>query len=127
MTAALLLLNAAMGLELSAGNLVAASTGLLHLGGTIGSVGFAVGAATGRRAVGLAAAAGLAVLAYLLTYLGPLAGLDWMEVVSPYSWHIGQEPLRTGFDAAGSALLLALAVGAAGVGWGPFRRRDLMV
>jgi ABC-2 type transport system permease protein len=125
-TLTLLLLSAALDLGLSVVNLLAAGSGLLLFGGALGTVAFAVGAATGRRAAGLGAAALLAVLAYVLGYLGPLVGASWMQRVSPYDWYIGAEPLLTGFDTGGLALLAALAVAAALVGGAAFRSRDLM-
>lgn len=127
MTVTLLVLSVLLDLGLSTPNLLAAGVSLLLFGGALGSVAFAVGAATGRRVVGLGAAAGLAVLGYVLGYLGPLVGAAWMERVSPYSWYLGGEPLTNGFDPTGAGLLATLAVVAAVLGAAVFRRRDLMV
>lgn len=124
--AALLVMSAALDLGLPTGNLVAVSAGLLLFGGALGTLAFAVGAATGSRAVALGVAAAVAVLAYLLAYLGPLVeGGAWMERLSPYHWYIGGEPLLTGADWAGMGLLAALAVVAAAAGLVLFRRRDI--
>jgi ABC-2 type transport system permease protein len=71
-TAVLGALSVLLDLGLSTVNLIAASTSLLLFGGTLGTVAYATGAATGRRATALAVAAAVAVTAYLLNYLGPL-------------------------------------------------------
>ena len=127
MTVVLLVLAGLMDLDLAVGNVVAASLSLWVFGATLGTVAFAVGAATGRRGVALGVATAIAVLAYLMSYLGPLADADWMDQVSPYGWYIAEQPLRNGFDWSGLGLLLTLAVVAALAGWGRFRRRDLLV
>ncbi|KUG57280.1 MULTISPECIES: ABC transporter permease subunit [Kocuria] len=127
LTAALGVLSAALELGLSAVNVAAASAGLLLFGGALGTVAFAVGAATGRRGTALGAAAAAAVASYLLSYLSPIAEAPWMEQISPFHWYIGAEPLATGFDGPGLALLAALAVLVALGGAVAFARRDLMV
>lgn len=127
LTLVLLALSVALDLGLAVGNLVAVGAGLALFAGALGTVAFAVGAATGRRAVALAVAAGVAVLSYVLSYLGPLVDAGWMPQVSPYDWYLGAEPLSTGFDPAGLALLAALAAVVTVAGLVPFRRRDLMV
>lgn len=127
MTVVLLVLSSVMDLDLAIGNVLAASISLWIFGGTLGTVAFAVGAATGRRSIGLGVATGIAVLAYLMSYLGPLVDADWMDRVSPYGWYIAEQPLRNGFDWSGLLLLVSLAALAAVVGWGRFRTRDLLV
>lgn len=127
LTVVLLLLSVLLDLGLSVPNALASSLGLLLFAGGLGSLAFAVGAATGRRTVGLGVAAGVAVLAYMLSYIGPLVGGAWMERVSPYYWYIGTKPLIHGADWAGYGLLAALAVVVVVAGAVPFRRRDLMV
>lgn len=127
LSASLGVLSAALDLGLSATNVAAAGTGLLLFGGAMGTVAFAVGAATGRRGTALGTAAAVAVAAYLLSYLSPVAEAPWMEDISPFHWYIGAEPLSTGFDGPGLALLGALAVLAALAGAVSFARRDLMV
>lgn len=126
-TAILLLMSASFDLELSVGNLLAASGGLLVFGGAFGTLAFAVGAVTGRRGVALGAASALAVLAYLFGYIGPLVEADWMEAVSPYHWYVGTEPLINGADWPGFGLLVVLALVPAVVGLLSFDRRDVMV
>ena len=126
LTAVTLLLVAALDMEVGATNVLAGSTGLLLLVLAHGAVAFAVGAATGRRPQALGAAAGLAVLGFVLDAIGPTVGWGWMSTVSPFSWLLVPEPLAQGFD-LGFVRLALLAVVAAGAGLVAFDRRDLMV
>ena len=126
-TTVLLILSSALDLGLGVVNLIAASTGLLVFGGALGTVAFGVGAATGRRSIGIGVASSIAVVAYLFNYLSSLVNAPWMESLSPFSWYIGNDPLINGFDGGGLALLAALAIVAGVGGWVPFRRRNLMV
>jgi ABC-2 type transport system permease protein len=127
LSAVLGVLSVLLDLDLSPVNLMAANTGLLLFGGALGTVAFATGAATGRRGTALAVAAAVAVTAYLLSYLGPLVEAPWMESISPFHWYIGAEPLSTGFDWPGLALLAALSLFAALTGAIAFIKRDLVV
>jgi ABC-2 type transport system permease protein len=127
LTAVTVALVGALDMEIGMAEVLAASTGLLLLVLGFGTIALAVGAATGRRSYALGAAAGLAVLAFMLNALGPLAGADWMTAVSPFSWYLEPNPLAEGFDPGGFALLAGLPVLAAIGGWFTFDRRDLMV
>jgi ABC-2 type transport system permease protein len=126
-TVMLLILSWSMDLGLAVWNLIAASTGMLAYCGTLGMLAFGVGAATGRKAFGVGAATGVAVLGFLLNYLGPLIDAQWMLDWSPFSWYVADRPWMNGFDWVGIALLGGLALAAGGFGWWGFRRRDLMV
>ena len=126
-TGLLAILSPVMDLGLDLGHLATVAVGYLLYVGTLGTIAFAVGAATGRRGVALAVAAGVAVLGYLLAYLGPLAELDWMQDVSPFGWYTAADPLLTGEGWGGFALLLALAALVAALGLARFTRRDLTV
>jgi ABC-2 type transport system permease protein len=113
-------------LDVALDNIVAASFGLLLLIAGFGAVGLAVGAITGRRAIGLGVAAGFAVGAYMLDAIGPTVDLDWMTTVSPFSWYIADRPLATGLDWPDLALLAMIPLVAAGAAVVGFNRRDLM-
>lgn len=122
-----LLLDVVLGLGLERANVAAAGLGLLAFAGALGTLAFAVGAATGRRAWAVGVSATVAVVAYVLSYLAPLVDQSWMDAVSPFSWYAGADPLLRGFDWPGLGRLLALAAVAAVAGLVPFGRRDLRV
>jgi ABC-2 type transport system permease protein len=114
-----------LGLDL--GNVVAASFGLLLLVGGFATLGFAAGAATGRRGLALGAVAGLAVVGYVFRGVANAAGVDALAAVSPFSWFLAPDPLAHGFDLASTLKLAAISVVAAPLGLWRFRRRDLTV
>jgi ABC-2 type transport system permease protein len=116
-----------LGMDVGVGEVLAGSTGLLLLVLGFATVALAVGAATGRRAVALGVASGLAVVAFILDALGPAVGAEWMTTVSPFSWYLGEDPLTNGFDWAGLALLGVVPVVAAVAALAAFDRRDVMV
>jgi ABC-2 type transport system permease protein len=113
-------------LDVVIGNVVAGSVGMLLLLLGVGTVGLAVGAITGRRAIGLGVAAAFGVGAFMLDAIGPTVDADWMTAVSPFSLHLEERPLFTGFDWSGLAKLAAVPVVAAVAGVVGFARRDLM-
>lgn len=115
-------------LDVRLAGMAAGSLGLLLFVVAHGTVAFALGAATGRRAVGLAAAAGLAVIGYVGDAIGPMVdGAEWLQTISPWYWFLGGDPLVEGVDLGGFALLIGLALVAAVVGLLRFERRDLGV
>ena len=117
----------ALDMEVGFTEILAGSTGLLLLVLGFATIALAVGAVTGRRAVALGAASGLAVVAFILDALGPAVDAKWMATVSPFSWYLGEDPLTNGFDPAGLALLSVVPIVAAIVAIVAFDRRDVMV
>jgi ABC-2 type transport system permease protein len=126
LTVVTLALVFAFDLDVAVRNVLAGSTGLLLLVLGFGTIGLAVGAATGRRAIGLGVAAGLAVVGFMLDAIGPTIDAGWMTAVSPFSWYLADSPLRNGFDGQGLALLALVPAVAAGIAFAGFMRRDLM-
>lgn len=120
------LLVGPLDMDVAAVNILAGSAGLLLLVLGTGTVALAVGAVTGRRAVALAAAAGLAVVAYMLNAIGPTVEVGWMTAISPFAWFLENDPLQEGFDVRGLLLLATIPVVAGIGGLVAFRRRDLM-
>jgi beta-exotoxin I transport system permease protein len=116
------------GTPVGVGTLASAFVRLTLLGLAIGSVTFAVGAATGRRQVGIAAGAGLGVLMYLLNTLAVMnETIRSFRYVSLFHYAGGASPLGKGLDAGGvlvplvtAAVLLVAAVAL-------FERRDVRV
>jgi ABC-2 type transport system permease protein len=115
-------------LDVAVGGMAAGSLGMLLFVLAHTTVAFAVGAATGRRAMGVAVAAALAVVGYIGDAIGPMVeGAGWLETISPWSWFLGGDPLVEGVDLGGYALLLGLTLVAAVLGLLRFLRRDLGV
>ena len=125
-TIAVLVSDPLFDLGMDAGNLVAASFGLLWLVGGFATLGFAVGAATGRRGIALGAVAGLAVVGYVFRGVANAAGVEIFGALSPFSWFLAPDPLANGFDLASTLKLAAITAVAAPLGLWRFRRRDLM-
>lgn len=125
-TVVTLALVAALDMAVSTANLLAGSSALLLLVLAHAAIAFAVGAATGRRALALGTAAGVAVVGFMLDAIGPAVEIPWMTAVSPFAWMLGPDPLANGFD-LGVLRLAVLAVVAVVAGLAAFDRRDLMV
>jgi ABC-2 type transport system permease protein len=116
-----------LGLDVEFVNLVAVTAGMVLFVGGLGTVSLAAGAFMGRRSIGLGAAAGLAVAAFMLNAIGPTIDAPWMEAISPFAWYVGEQPLANGFDWTGLGLLALIPIVAAPFGLWRFQRRDLMV
>jgi ABC-2 type transport system permease protein len=121
------LLVIGLDIDIALGKVLAASTGLLLLVLGFGTLALAVGAVTGRRSVAVGVPAALAVLAFAFDALGPSLDAHWMSTVSPFSWYLAGEPLATGFDVEGLALLAVVPLVAAVAAFAWFGRRDLLV
>jgi ABC-2 type transport system permease protein len=110
------------------GDLLAMTVHLALFGLTFGALAFAVGAATGRRAVALGASAGVAVLGYLANAVFPqVAGLAWAQQASPFHWYLGGDPLVDGVQPAGALLMAGTVALLVAAGTWSFNRRDLAV
>lgn len=121
------LLVVVLDMDLPLRHLAAGTVGLLLLVGGFSTVAFAVGAASGRRALALGVAAGLAVLTFVLDAIGPTLEVGWMTAVSPFAWYLEDSPLLEGWDAQGLVLLALVPVVATAVAFVRFDRRDLGV
>lgn len=94
-------------LELPTADLVAATAMTALLAILFGFFGLLLGAATGHRAAVLGGSMGLALAAFLLNVLAPLA--SWLEPwqdASPFHWALGNRPLTNGIDWAMAGLLV---------------------
>lgn len=113
-------------LEVGLANLAAGTVMALLLGLFFGAVALLVAAATGKRAVALGAAVGLALTSFLINVLAPMA--DWLEPwqrVSPFEWALGANPLVNGLDTPMALLLLAASVLLAVASAIIYHRRDI--
>lgn len=107
--------------DLAAGVLMTALLALFF-----GAVALLVATVTGKRAVALGTAVGLALAAFLLNALAPMA--DWLEPwqkASPFYWALGDNPLINGVDAPMAGLLLVAAVALVVLADVAYRRRDI--
>ncbi len=94
---------------------------LLH-----GSVAFAVGAGTGRRASAIGAATVVAVTGYLIQSLQSLTDLlDPFRFVNPWHWYLQRNMLVDGVPAEAVIGPLAISAALLAAGVYLFRRRDL--
>lgn len=126
-TAVAIGLVASLDMEVPLDRILAGGSGLLLLVLGFGTLAFAVGAATGRRGIALAAGAALAVVGFVFHAIGPTIDAGWMNAVSPFSWFLQDKPLNNGFDVEGLALLAVIPVASAIAAVAAFERRDLMV
>ena len=91
-----------------------------------GAIALLVATVSGKRAAAIGAGVGLALAAFLLNVLAPMA--DWLQSwqnASPFHWALGEDPLLNGvaLGMAGLMLVVTLAVGAAAVI--AYQRRDI--
>jgi beta-exotoxin I transport system permease protein len=91
-----------------------------------GALTFAVGAATGRRALALAVGAAAGVLAYAASGIIPqVRGLAWVQDYSPFFWLNGSHPLDNGLQMGHVGLMLGLACVLVALGTAAFQHRDV--
>jgi ABC-2 type transport system permease protein len=114
------------GLGMSIGNIAATSLLVTLVGLAFGALALALSAATGRVAVAIYGAVGLALVFFLLNAFLPLSDrlAGWAKV-SPFYYYLGSDPLINGMHWGHGAILAGLA--AALIAWSVvlFQRRDL--
>jgi beta-exotoxin I transport system permease protein len=117
-------------LEMGVGpaRLAAVTASVLLLGVCFASVAVAIGAATGRRSVAAGIAAVLAVGAYMVNALAPLApGLEPWRWLSLFYHAVGYDPLRNGLALGHVLVLLGVSLVMLVAALVSFDRRDLRV
>lgn len=113
-------------LDLSAGNLAAAVLMTALLASVFGAVTLLLAAATGRRTVALGTGVGLALAAFLLNALAPMAAwLEPWQKASPFRWALGENPLVNGVDAPMAMVMLAVSVVLVVAAGFVYKRRDI--
>jgi ABC-2 type transport system permease protein len=113
-------------LSVAIGDVLAACVMLALLGIAFGAIAFAVGAATGHRAIANAVAGGLAVVSFIVHAIGPT--VDWVQPLrplSPFRWYQEPSVLTGGVHAANLAVLAGIAVVCYAIAFVTFDRRDL--
>ncbi|HYN30655.1 MAG TPA: ABC transporter permease subunit [Dermatophilaceae bacterium] len=107
--------------DLAGGFAMAALLGVLY-----GAVALLVGALSGSRALALGAGVGLALAAFLLDALAPMA--DWLESwqqASPFDWAFGNSPLLQGSDGVMALRMVGVTLLLLALAHLAFRRRDV--
>lgn len=119
-------LNEPAGLGIHPPRIIGAAAALTGLAFLTAAIALLAGALTGRRVWASGAAAGVAVLSYVLQAVAKQsADLDWLNTLSPYSWIYHQSPLLDGVDLGGLALVWGLAAVCAVASALALQRRDL--
>lgn len=119
-------LGAAADMKLSAAHVVAAMVHLALLGVVFGTLALLVGSATGRVGLSRAAAALVAVAAYLVNGFGTT--VDWLRPIrpaSPFYQYLGHDPIRHGLWWPGVGIAVATAAVLAVLAVRAFGRRDV--
>lgn len=111
--------------ELGPAKMAAGVVHLVFLALAMGAIALAVGAATGRPEIAAGVGGVVALTAYLMSTLLPIAGLDGWAELSPWFYALGSDPLRGGVDLAHLGVLAAISVVAMGIAHVLFNRRDL--
>jgi ABC-2 type transport system permease protein len=106
---------------ISIGHLAAYCLQLGFFGFATGAVALAVGAGSGRRSLATGAAAGVAILGWLINGFAPLVSdLGWLKYLSLFYYYDGNDPLTQGVSIAdiivlGIVALLLTAVAAVAI------------
>lgn len=125
---ALVLLSGPAKIGVLPANALAAGAGQAGLGLLMGGVALAVGGLTGRRSAATAVAVAVVAAAYVGDVLGgQVAGLAWLQGISPLDWAYGADPLRNGADLGRLARLYGAFVILVALAWWGLRRRDVGV
>ena len=101
----------------------------LHLavfGWVTGALALLIAGATGRRALAAGAAAGYAVLGFLVNGFAPLVdAIDWLKYLVPFHYYADGDPLVHGVQAGNLAVLLVVTGVLMAAAVALFARRDL--
>jgi ABC-2 type transport system permease protein len=117
----------AIGMEISAGKLGAATTSAALLALAFGAVSVMLGAGTGRRGIAIGLASASAVASYLVNSLAVLVDvLEPIRKLSPFYHYAASDPLREGLAVWHSGFLALIAVVGATLAVVAFERRDLV-
>jgi len=91
-----------------------------------GLVGYAVAMATGARTLTIAAAAGYAVVSFVVSSLASAVDwLKWPDKFSIFHYYNNPQIMANGLHGSHIAILITVIVGLTIVGWLGFRRRDV--
>ena len=117
-----------VGMDISYLRLAEGTFSCVLLGLIFGAIARALGCAMGRRAPAVGIAAALAVGAFFLNSLVPLAkSLEGWSKLSPFYYYIEAEPLKNGLNWAHAGVLIAATLFFIGLAVFLFERRDITV
>ena len=118
----------AAGMDVSVGHLAAATTSAFLLSLALGCIAFALGAATGRRAIAIGLSAAVGVAAYLINGLAPLVdAIKAIRWLSPWYHYAAGDPLRSGLSVGHVLVLAGIAAVATALAVVAFDHRDVGV
>jgi ABC-2 type transport system permease protein len=124
--AGLLLAVAFAGGGISAANLAAVSLHLLLFALAVGALALALGAGGGRRGFAAGAAAAITLAMYLINGLAPaIHSLAWLRYLTIFHYYEGSDPISTGVDATGLAVLAIITIVLTATAIATFAHRDL--
>ncbi|HVS67116.1 MAG TPA: ABC transporter permease subunit [Mycobacteriales bacterium] len=125
-TVAVVALRDPSDLTLPYGNLIATCVQMGLLCTALGLGAQAIAAATGHRAVGIAASAGYTFVSYVVYGLSATVHpLYYARPLTLWRWYLAGDPLTSGFDGIGLGVLGAVSFVLMAAGGAAFRRRDL--
>jgi len=115
-------------MRISGAHLAAGTVSAVLVGVLFGALALAIGAATGRRGLSIGLTCALAVAAYLVNVLAPLAELlSDARRASPFWYYSSSDPLRQGLETVNVLVLVAAIAAVCGMAVLAFRRRDVAV
>jgi ABC-2 type transport system permease protein len=111
---------------LPVGGVIAASTGMVLLALSFGSLALMIGALTGKRGLTVGVASGATIATFFINGLAPLVdSIEWTQKLTPFYWLLDHNPLANGFRWQLLVLVAAIVIFLSIAVWG-FRRRDAM-
>ncbi len=118
----------AFDIDISQGQLAAATTSNALLGLAFGAIGFAAGAAFGSRGLAVAVAVVLAAVSYLLNIFSKMVeSFESYEQFSLFFYSLEANPLSHGLKAGDVVVFIGVTIVALVVAVATFERRDLAV
>ena len=116
----------AVGMEIDFVRLGEVTLSCTLLGLAFGAMALALGCAKGSRGLCLGVTSALAIAAYFLNALAPIAeSLEPAQKLSPFYLYIGADPLTSGLNFVHAGVLTGLTTAFLAIGVVLFGRRDL--
>ena len=115
-------------LDISVARTAQISLSAMLLGAVFGTLGLALGGATGKRGLTIGIAGAVAVLSYFLYTLALIADeIEPSRYASPFYYYIGADPLANGISIAHASVLVGLTAVLLAAAIYTFERRELAV